>query len=71
MRHNLTASQRAVYVMVGLGLAAAAARPRPNPLMNVLALAAGSWLAWTGYQGYCPAKAALFDADAPRLSPGD
>ena len=50
---NLSATERAVYMAVGLGLAAAAAQPRPNPLLNVLALAGGSYLAWSGYQGHC------------------
>lgn len=59
---NLSTTQRAVYVALGLGVAAAGARPRPNPLLNVIALAAGSYLAWSGYQGRCPLKAALFDA---------
>jgi threonine/homoserine/homoserine lactone efflux protein len=45
---NLSMTERAVYVAVGLGLAAAGAKPRPNPLLNVLALAGGSYLAWTG-----------------------
>jgi threonine/homoserine/homoserine lactone efflux protein len=48
-------------MLVGLGLAAAAAKPRPNPLLNVLALAGGSYLAWRGYVGNCPVKAALTD----------
>ncbi len=59
---NLTWGQRAAYVVGGLGLAAAGAQPRPNPLLNVLALAGGSYLAYSGYKGRCPAKAALFDA---------
>jgi threonine/homoserine/homoserine lactone efflux protein len=60
-RPNLSTSQRAAYVALGLGIAAAGARPRPNPLLNILALAAGSYLAWSGYQGRCPVKATLFD----------
>ena len=59
---NPSFGERAIYVGLGLGLAAAGARPRPNPLLNVLALAPGSYLAWCGYQGRCPAKATLFDA---------
>lgn len=58
---NLSLSERAIYVAVGLGLAAAGAKPRPNPLLNVLALAGGSYLAYTGYTGACPVKAAIAD----------
>lgn len=67
---NLSMSQRAVYVGLGLGLAAAGAQPRPNPLLNVLALGAGAYLAWSGYQGRCPVRAALFDgrADTHRVA---
>ena len=46
----------------GRGLAAAAATPRPNPLLNVLALAAGSYLAYRGAVGRCPVKAALVES---------
>ena len=61
-------TQRAMYVAGGLGLAAAGAKPRPNPLLNVLAIAAGSYLAWSGYEGRCPVKAALLDDHkTPRL----
>lgn len=56
---NLSTTERGVYMLVGLGLAAAAAKPRPNLLLNVLALAGGSFLAWRGYVGNCPVKAAL------------
>lgn len=56
---NLSTTERGVYMLAGLGLAAAAAKPRPNPLLNVLALAGGSYLAWRGYVGNCPVKAAL------------
>ncbi len=56
---NLSTTERSVYMLVGLGLAAAAAKPRPNPLLNILALAGGSYLAWRGYAGSCPVKAAL------------
>ncbi|HEY8580794.1 MAG TPA: YgaP-like transmembrane domain [Beijerinckiaceae bacterium] len=70
MRDNLTTTQRAIYIAAGLGLAAAGTKPRPNPLLNVIALLGGSYLAWQGYQGYCPVKAALIDEDdaSPRLS---
>jgi threonine/homoserine/homoserine lactone efflux protein len=62
-RPNLSTTERAVYIAVGLGLAAAAAKPRPNMLLNILALAGGSYLAWRGYEGSCPVKAALFGPD--------
>ncbi len=56
---NLSTTERSLYMVAGLGLAAAAAKPRPNPLLNILALAGGSYLAWRGYVGQCPIKAAL------------
>jgi hypothetical protein len=59
---NLSWSERAIYIAVGLGLTAAGAKPRPNPLLNVLALAGGSYLAWRGYVGQCPLKAMLVDS---------
>jgi hypothetical protein len=61
--HNLSTGERAAYVIGGLGLAAAAAKPRPNMVLNVVALAAGVYLAWRGAEGYCPVKAALVDQD--------
>lgn len=72
MDQNLTTSQRAIYMAAGLGLAAAGVKPRPNPFLNVLALAAGSYLAWRGYEGSCPIKAAFIDDahDVPRLGAG-
>ena len=57
-------TERALYVAIGLGLAAAAADRRPNPLLNVLALAGGSYLAWRGVKGQCPVKAALMGPDS-------
>jgi len=60
---NLSTTERGVYMLAGLGLAAAAAKPRPNPLLNLLALAGGSYLAWRGYVGNCPIKAALTGSD--------
>ncbi len=60
---NLSTTERGVYMLAGLGLAAAAAKPRPNLLLNVLALAGGSYLAWRGYVGNCPVKAALVGSD--------
>ncbi len=61
---NLSTTERMIYMSLGLGIAAAGAKPRPNPLLNVVALAAGSYLAWTGYNGHCPAKQALTGAGA-------
>ena len=58
---NLSWEERAAYVVLGLGIAAAGAKPRPNPVLNVLALGIGGFLAWAGYQGRCPVKAALMD----------
>lgn len=60
---NLSMGARGFYLVAGLGLAAAGAKPRPNPLLNVLAIAAGTYMAWSGYTGRCPAKAALLDHD--------
>ena len=67
---ELTTAERAAYIIAGLGLAAAGVKPRPNPLLNVIALAGGSYLAWRGYTGTCPVKAALLGASttAGRLS---
>jgi uncharacterized membrane protein len=56
---HLSMTERGVSLALGLGLAAAGARPRPNPLLNVLALAAGSYLAYRGATGYCPVKAMI------------
>ena len=58
---NLSWAERGISIAFGLGLAAAAAQPRPNPLLNVLALAAGSYLAYRGAVGRCPVKAALIE----------
>ncbi len=66
---NLSTVERGAYMLAGLGLAAAAAKPRPNPLLNILALAGGSYLAWRGYVGNCPVKAALMGShDQDRLA---
>jgi hypothetical protein len=61
---NLAMGERAIYLAAGLGLAAAGARPRPNLLLNILAISAGAYMAWSGYTGRCPAKAMLFGDDA-------
>ena len=66
-QHNLTWGERVVYVVGGLGLAAAGAQPRPNPLLNVLALAGGAYLAYSGYKGHCPTKP-LFCSVHPNLT---
>ena len=58
---NLSWTERGISIAIGLGLAAAAAKPRPNPVLNVLALAAGSYLAYRGAVGRCPVKAALIE----------
>ena len=62
---NLSTTERGAYMLAGLGLAAAAVKPRPNPLLNILALLGGSYLAWRGYVGNCPVKAALVGSDGP------
>jgi hypothetical protein len=58
---NLSFGERATYMAIGLGLAAAGAKPRPNPILNVIALGLGGYIAWRGYVGQCPIKAALVD----------
>lgn len=61
---QLSFGERTISVLIGLGLAASAAKPRPNPLLNIVALAAGSYLAYRGATGSCPIKAALEDRTA-------
>jgi uncharacterized membrane protein len=56
---NLSATERAISVILGLGLAAAATKPRPNPILNVAALLGGAYLAMRGATGRCPIKQAL------------
>lgn len=58
-QQNISMGERSLSVVGGLAMAAAAATPRPNPLLNVLALAVGSYLAYRGATGYCPIKAQL------------
>ncbi len=53
--------ERAISVVLGLGLAAAAAKPRPNFLLNILALGAGSYLAWRGATGRDPLNTSMLD----------
>lgn len=60
-RPNLSTTERALYMVGGLGLAAAATKPRPNPLLNVIALLGGAAIAYSGYVGHCPVKAAISD----------
>jgi hypothetical protein len=55
--------ERAISVVLGLGLAAASAKPRPNLLLNVLGLAAGSYLAWRGATGRDPLNMSVLDED--------
>lgn len=56
---NLSIGERVAYVVAGLGLAALGAKPRPNPLLNVVVLAGGAYLAWSGYEGRCHLKQAF------------
>lgn len=56
---NLSIGERSLSVIAGLAIAAAGARPRPNPLLNIAALAIGSFLAYRGATGYCLIKAKL------------
>jgi hypothetical protein len=66
---KLPMAQRMICIGLGLGLAAASVKPRPTPLLSVLALGAGSYLAFSGYRAYCPLKAVLFhDQDRARLT---
>jgi uncharacterized membrane protein len=61
---DLSMTERGISLVAGLALAAAGAQPRPNPLLNVLALGAGSYLAYRGATGHCPLKAALIENGA-------
>jgi uncharacterized membrane protein len=61
---ELSMTERGISLVAGLALAAAGAKPRPNVLLNVLALGAGSYLAYRGATGYCPVKAALVEDDS-------
>ncbi len=58
-QQNVSMGERSLSVVVGLAIAAAGTRPRPNPLLNIAALAVGSYLAFRGATGYCPIKASL------------
>lgn len=59
---DLPMGERAACVIGGLMLAAAGTKPRPNMLLSVLAVAAGSYLAYRGAVGHCAVKAMLSDA---------
>ena len=56
---ELSMTERTLSVAGGLVLAAVAARPRPNAVLSILALAAGSFLAYRGATGHCAIRAAL------------
>ena len=58
-QQNVSMGERALSVVGGLAIAAAAARPRSNPLVNIAALAIGSYLAYRGATGHCAIRAAL------------
>jgi len=61
---DMSAAERAASVVAGLMLAAAGAKPRPNKLLNVAALAVGSYLAYRGATGDCPVKRAVISSQA-------
>lgn len=56
---DLSLTERTLSVAGGLVLAAVAAQPRPNAVLSILALAAGSFLAYRGATGVCPLRAAM------------
>jgi uncharacterized membrane protein len=58
---ELSTLERALSVFGGLFLASTSMKQRPNRLLSLLALGAGSYLAYRGATGYCPVKAALND----------
>jgi uncharacterized membrane protein len=64
---EMSTAERAASVVAGMMLAAAGAKPRPNKLLNVAALAAGSYLAYRGATGHCPIKGALTGARSLRV----
>lgn len=59
---EISPGERTISVAAGLVLAAIAAKPRPNMVLSVLALAAGSFLAYRGATGHCPLRAAVAPA---------
>ena len=58
---HLSSGERVLSVLAGLGLTSMAAQPRPNIFLSMLALGAGSYLAYRGATGYCLVKASLHD----------
>ncbi len=58
---QLSFAERALSVVLGLGIAAASAKPRPNVVLNILGLAAGSYLAWRGATGRDPLNVSVLD----------
>jgi uncharacterized membrane protein len=64
---SLSPGERALSVLLGLGLTSIAAQPRSNVFASMLALAAGSYLAYRGATGYCIIKASLNDEAAAAL----
>ncbi len=66
---HLSSGERVVSVLAGLGLTSMAAQPRPNIFLSMLALGAGSYLAYRGATGYCLIKASLHDGAARDASP--
>lgn len=58
-QQNISMGERSLSVIGGLALAAAATRPRRNPLLNIAALAIGSYLAYRGATGHCAIRANL------------
>jgi len=56
---ELSTTERLWSAVAGLVLAAAAAKP--HMVLSVLALGAGTALAYRASTGYCPLKAALAD----------
>lgn len=63
---ELSTGERFISMVAGLFLASVSAKPRPNMWLNLLALAAGSYLAYRGATGHCPVKAALTGEPAPQ-----
>ncbi len=59
---HLSAGERALSIFGGLALTSIAAQPRSNVFLSMLALGAGSYLAYRGATGYCVVKAS-FDGD--------
>jgi len=58
---QLSFAERALSVVLGLGIAPAPAKPRPNVVLNILGLAAGSYLAWRGATGRDPLNVSVLD----------